>query len=75
MEPATTERAVRESLREARIASGMTLSDLSEATGIGVSTLSRLETGRRRLTLPALLAIAAAVGRRVAVSGDDSPAR
>lgn len=39
---------------------GMTLAELSGATGISVSTLSRLESGGRRPTLELLLPIAAA---------------
>lgn len=38
----------------------ITLQDLSDDTGISVSTLSRLESGRRRATLDLLLPIAAA---------------
>jgi transcriptional regulator with XRE-family HTH domain len=38
----------------------MTLPRLSEATGISVSTLSRLESGQRRLTLELLLPLARA---------------
>ena len=43
-----------------RTARGMTLGALSEATGISVSTLSRLESGGRKPTLELLLPIAAA---------------
>jgi transcriptional regulator with XRE-family HTH domain len=39
---------------------GLTLATLSAATGISVSTLSRLESGQRRPTLELLLPIAAA---------------
>src|SRR6516164_2418583 len=45
------------SLRERR---GTTLAELSEATGISVSTLSRLESGGRKPTLELLLALARA---------------
>uniref|UniRef100_UPI001C2F3730 helix-turn-helix domain-containing protein n=1 Tax=Streptomyces sp. GbtcB6 TaxID=2824751 RepID=UPI001C2F3730 len=44
-------------LRNAR---GMTLVQLSEVTGISVSTLSRLESGGRKPTLELLLSIATA---------------
>lgn len=47
-------------LRELRLAAGATLADLSERTGISVSTLSRLESGRRRPTLELLLPLARA---------------
>ncbi|SFM83887.1 transcriptional regulator, XRE family with cupin sensor [Pseudonocardia ammonioxydans] len=43
-----------------RAARGMTLAELAEATGISVSTLSRLESGGRRPTLELLLPLAAA---------------
>ncbi len=39
-----------------------TLADLSESTGISVSTLSRLESGQRRPTLELLLPLAKAYG-------------
>lgn len=47
-------------LRELRQAAGATLADLSATTGISVSTLSRLESGRRRPTLELLLPLARA---------------
>ncbi|MFI6284327.1 helix-turn-helix domain-containing protein [Streptomyces sp. NPDC051018] len=47
-------------LRRIRRERGATLEALSEATGISVSTLSRLESGRRRPSLELLLPIAQA---------------
>jgi transcriptional regulator with XRE-family HTH domain len=47
-------------LRRIRRERGATLGALSEATGISVSTLSRLESGRRRPSLELLLPIARA---------------
>ena len=47
-------------LRALRQERGTTLADLSEATGISVSTLSRLESGQRRPTLELLLPLARA---------------
>jgi transcriptional regulator with XRE-family HTH domain len=47
-------------LRGLRIERGTTLAQLSEATGISVSTLSRLESGQRRPTLELLLPLARA---------------
>jgi transcriptional regulator with XRE-family HTH domain len=47
-------------LRQLRLERGATLGDLAEETGISVSTLSRLESGRRRPTLELLLPLAAA---------------
>lgn len=45
-------------LRALRVARGSTLAQLSEETGISVSTLSRLESGQRRPTLELLLPLA-----------------
>jgi transcriptional regulator with XRE-family HTH domain len=47
-------------LRALRQQSGATLGQLSETTGISVSTLSRLESGQRRPTLELLLPLARA---------------
>src|SRR3954471_11997732 len=52
--------AVGPRLRALRRRRGTTLAQLSEATGISVSTLSRLESGRRRPTLELLLLLARA---------------
>ncbi|MFM9370843.1 helix-turn-helix domain-containing protein [Streptomyces sp. Da 82-17] len=49
-------------LRALRKARGTTLTALSETTGISVSTLSRLESGRREPTLKHLLPLAKAHG-------------
>ena len=52
--------AVGPRLRSIRQRRGATLAELCEATGISVSTLSRLESGGRRPTLELLLALARA---------------
>jgi transcriptional regulator with XRE-family HTH domain len=52
--------AVGPRLRDLRQRRGATLADLSRATGISVSTLSRLESGGRRPTLELLLPLARA---------------
>jgi transcriptional regulator with XRE-family HTH domain len=49
-------------LREVRRRRDVTLDQLAGRTGISVSTLSRLETGRRRLSLELLLPLARAHG-------------
>ncbi len=54
--------AVGPRLRELRRRRETTLADLSAATGISVSTLSRLESGARRPTLEQLLPLARAHG-------------
>ena len=53
-------RAVGPRLRALRRERGATLAQLSETTGISVSTLSRLESGQRRPTLELLLPLARA---------------
>jgi transcriptional regulator with XRE-family HTH domain len=52
--------AVGPRLRSLRQRRGTTLAELSEASGISVSTLSRLESGGRKPTLELLLALARA---------------
>jgi transcriptional regulator with XRE-family HTH domain len=52
--------AVGPRLRELRLERGTTLAQLSETTGISVSTLSRLESGGRKPTLELLLPLARA---------------
>jgi transcriptional regulator with XRE-family HTH domain len=49
-------------LRQLRKRRGLTLADLAAATGISESTLSRLESGRRRPNLELLLPLARAHG-------------
>jgi len=51
-------RAVGPRLRAVRTKNDLTLGQLSTATGISVSTLSRLESGRRKPTLELLLPLA-----------------
>lgn len=52
--------AVGPRLRALRLDRGATLAELAESTGISVSTLSRLESGRRRPSLELLLPLARA---------------
>ena len=54
--------AVGPRLRALRRARGATLAQLAEETGISLSTLSRLESGRRKPTLELLLPLAKAYG-------------
>jgi transcriptional regulator with XRE-family HTH domain len=58
---------VRRRLRELRTERGLTLEAVAERAKIDVSTLSRLESGKRRLALDHVPALAAALG----VSTDD----
>jgi len=53
---------VRRRLRELRAERGLTLQQVAERAAIDVSTLSRLESGKRRLALDHLPALAAALG-------------
>jgi transcriptional regulator with XRE-family HTH domain len=57
----------RRRLRELRHERGLTLQQVAERASIDVSTLSRLESGKRRLALDHLPALAAALG----VSADE----
>ncbi len=56
-------------LRAAREEKGLSLSDLTELTGMDRSALSRLETGQRpNPTIETLVRYAEAVGKRLVVS-------
>jgi transcriptional regulator with XRE-family HTH domain len=59
---ATVLTAVGPRLRTLRRERGTTLAQLSESTGISLSTLSRLESGQRKPTLELLLPLAKAYG-------------
>jgi transcriptional regulator with XRE-family HTH domain len=52
---------VRQRLREVRLQRGFTLEDVASRSNIDVSTLSRLESGKRRLALDHLPRLAAAL--------------
>lgn len=58
---------VRRRLRELRTERGLTLAQVAERASIDLSTLSRLESGKRRLALDHIPALAAALG----VSADE----
>ena len=53
---------VRRRLRELRTERGLTLQQVAERANIDISTLSRLEAGKRRLALDHIPALAAALG-------------
>jgi len=61
------EARVRRRLRELRVQRGMTLEDVARAADIDISTLSRLESGKRRFALDHLPRLAAAL----AISTDE----
>ncbi|MFD2414886.1 XRE family transcriptional regulator [Amycolatopsis pigmentata] len=54
--------AVGRRLREIRLRRGLTIAEVSAATGISASTLSRLESGKRRANLELLLPLSATYG-------------
>ncbi|WP_117000383.1 helix-turn-helix domain-containing protein [Desertimonas flava] len=56
---------VRQRLRTLRLAQGMSLNDLAAATHLNASTISRLETGSRRLALDVLAPIARALNTTI----------
>jgi transcriptional regulator with XRE-family HTH domain len=58
---------VRRRLRELRTERGLTLHQVAERASIDISTLSRLEAGKRRLALDHIPALAAVLG----VSADE----
>lgn len=61
------ETRVRHRLRQLRTERDLTLAEVAHAAGLDVSTLSRLESGKRRLALDHIPALAAALG----VSSDE----
>ena len=63
----TVDARVRRRLRELRSQQGLTLQQVAERANVDVSTLSRLEAGKRRLALDHLPGLAAALG----VTADD----
>lgn len=65
--PEPVDARVRRRLRELRAQRGLTLRQVAERANIDISTLSRLESGKRRLALDHIPALAAGLG----VSADD----
>ncbi|GGI07782.1 helix-turn-helix domain-containing protein [Egicoccus halophilus] len=63
-EPSLDQR-VRDRLRGLRAERGLTLQQVASAANLDVSTLSRLESGKRRLAIDHLPGLAAALGVRV----------
>jgi len=59
---ATSEDRIRARLRALREERGLSLDAVAQATGMAPSTLSRLETGKRRLAVDHLAPLAAALG-------------
>ena len=61
MEPNDIERTVRTRLRSLRTTLGLSLDELAERASLSPSTISRLETGKRTISLDVLLPLAAAL--------------
>lgn len=59
--PGEIERVVRTRLRSLRTTSGMSLDDLAARTNLSASTISRVETGKRTISLDILVPLAAAL--------------
>lgn len=67
------EDVARRRLRSLRVARGWTLDELARRSNIGASTISRIETGRRRLAIDNLAALASALEATVdEILGDDN---
>jgi transcriptional regulator with XRE-family HTH domain len=61
MEPNDIEHAVRTRLRSLRTTLGLSLDELAERANLSPSTISRVETGKRTISLDILLPLAAAL--------------
>ena len=62
---ATADEQIRTRLRALRVQRDMSLAEVAEAAGMATSTLSRLETGKRRLAVDHLAPLARALGTSV----------
>lgn len=60
-EPSEIEQVVRTRLRSLRSTLGLSLDELAERTNLSPSTISRIETGKRAISLDILLPLAAAL--------------
>jgi transcriptional regulator with XRE-family HTH domain len=67
------EMVTRRRLRSLRVARGWSLDELAKRAHIGPSTISRIETGHRRIALDQLVALARALGTTVDELLDESP--
>jgi transcriptional regulator with XRE-family HTH domain len=74
-EPGEVEQIVRTRLRALRTTLGLSLGDLAERANLSPSTISRIETGKRAISLDVLLPLASALqvdlDLLLAVHGDD----
>ena len=67
------EQSTRRRLRSLRLARGWSLDELAKRAHIGPSTISRIETGHRRIALDQLVTLARALGTSVDELLDDAP--
>ena len=67
------EQVTRRRLRSLRLARGWSLDELAKRAHIGASTISRIETGHRRIALDQLVTLARALGTTVDELLDDTP--
>ena len=67
------ELVTRRRLRSLRLARGWSLDELAKRAHIGPSTISRIETGHRRIALDQLVALARALGATVDELLDERP--
>lgn len=67
-EAARPEYELTRSLIAARIAAGMTQKDLAEKSGIRQSNISRIENGNCMPTLPTLMVLAQALGKKLSIT-------
>jgi transcriptional regulator with XRE-family HTH domain len=65
MQDEPIERTARRRLRSLRAARGWSIDELARRSHIGASTISRIETGHRRLALDHLVALATALGTTI----------
>lgn len=72
-EIARTSQALRDQLRESRVAAGLTQKDLADALGISIPYVSQIELGRRDPIVSIVERWAAACGGRVVIKRSDSP--
>ena len=75
LEPAPIRLSVGEALREARLASGLTLHEAAQVSGTNPSHLSRIEGGYVNFTIDTLFALARAVGLELHVTLVEPPIR
>ncbi|MBL8618554.1 MAG: helix-turn-helix transcriptional regulator [Deltaproteobacteria bacterium] len=73
LEPRTTSPQLRERLRAARIAAGLTQRDIADHCGISIPYVSQIETGKRDAVVPILEAWLERCGHRLAVVPDALP--